>query len=113
VDEDTIEAEGHRDCEQALLAEHCRKAPPRNYEPSERRRAFEQINAEIFGKLLGKAADSSEPRDDRISAEILNLFWDWDHQPIAQLVRAYLWIGHLPRFGAENLVLSTPRTLVT
>jgi hypothetical protein len=75
-------AEGRHDREQVLLAAHFPKAPPSDYTPKEGRAAFERINTEMIGKLLGKAADFSAPGDDRISAGIIKVFWEWDQQRI-------------------------------
>jgi hypothetical protein len=88
VSEDGNVAEGHYQREQALLAAHFRKAPPGDYTPNGGGRAFERVSAEMVGELLGKAATSSAPGDDRISAGILKVFCEWDQQRIVQLVRA-------------------------
>jgi hypothetical protein len=78
VDEKGTIAEEYYEGEQALLAAHFSKAPPNDYTPKEGGRAFKWVNAEMVGELLGKATNSSAPGDDRISAGILNIFWEWD-----------------------------------
>ena len=82
VDEEGNITEGHYERENALLDAHFPKALPGEYAPREGGRAFEQINTELVGGLLGKAANSSAPGDDRISAGILKVFWEWDQQQI-------------------------------
>jgi hypothetical protein len=69
---------------------HFPKTPPGDYTPKEGGRAFERVNAEMVGELLGKAGNSSAPGDDRISAGILKVFWEW------RLVRACIRLGHHP-----------------
>jgi len=60
-------------------------------------RAFERVDAHLVGTLLGKAANTSAPGDDRISADIVKVFWHWDKQRITQLVRACIRLGHHPK----------------
>ena len=96
VDQNGNLAEGLYEREQALLAAHLPKAPLSNYTPKEGGRAFERVNKEVVGELLGKAANSSAPGDDHISAGILKVFWEWDRQRIVQLVRACIQLGHHP-----------------
>jgi hypothetical protein len=96
VDEDGNTAEGHYEREQALLAAHFPKAPPSDYTPKEGGRAVKRVNAEMVGELLERAANSSALGDDRISAGILKVFWEWDQQRIVQLVRACIRLGHHP-----------------
>jgi hypothetical protein len=71
-----------------LLAAHFPTALSNNYEPRVGGKAFERIDTEMVGVLLGGAADTSAPGDDRISAGIIKVFWEWDQQRIVQLVRA-------------------------
>jgi hypothetical protein len=78
VSEDGNLAEGHYEREQALLAIHFLKVPPDDYTPREGGRAFERVNIVMVGELLSKAAKSSAPGDNYISAGILKVFWEWD-----------------------------------
>jgi len=94
VDEEGNIAEGNYDREIALLAAHFPKAPPSDYTPKGGGSAFERVNTELVGELLGKASNQSAPGDDRISAGILKVFWEWDQQRITQLVRACIRLGH-------------------
>jgi hypothetical protein len=107
VDEEGNIAEGHYDREKALLAAHFPKAPPSDYMPREGGRAFERVNTELVGDLLGKASSQSAPGDDRISAGILKVFWEWDQQRITQLVRACIRLGHHPELWktAKGIVI--------
>jgi hypothetical protein len=61
----------------------------------------------MIGKLLGKAADFSAPGDDRISAGIIKVFWEWDQQRIVQLVRACVRLGYHPELWktAKGIVI--------
>jgi len=110
VDEDGNIAEGHYEREKALLSAHFPKAPPGDYTPKGGGRAFERVNTEVVGGLLGKAANASAPGDDRISAGILKVFWEWDHQRIVQLVRACIRLGHHPELWktAKGIVIPKP-----
>ena len=65
----------------------------------------------MVGELLGKAANSSAPGDDHISAGILKVFWEWDQQRIVQLVRACIWLGHHPKLWktGKGIVIPKPR----
>jgi len=47
----------------------------------------------LVGSLLGAAANTSAPGDDRISAGIVKVFWQWDKQRITKLVRACIRLG--------------------
>jgi len=62
------------------------------------------------GGLLGKAANSSAPGDDHISARILKVFWEWDRQRIVQLVRARIRLGYHPELWktAKGIVIPKP-----
>jgi hypothetical protein len=70
-------------------------------------RPFERVNAELVGQLLRKASSQSAPGDDRISAGILKVFWEWDQQRITQLVRACIRLGHHPELWktAKGIVI--------
>jgi hypothetical protein len=61
----------------------------------------------MVGGLLGKTANASAPGDDRISAGILKVFWEWDQQRIARLVRACIRLGHHPELWkmAKGIVI--------
>jgi len=50
----------------------------------------------LVGSLLRGAANTSAPGDDRISAGIVKVFWQWDEQRITQLVRACIRLGFHP-----------------
>jgi hypothetical protein len=50
----------------------------------------------LVRELLGKASNQSAARDNRISADILKVFWEWNQQRITQLVRACISLGHHP-----------------
>lgn len=78
VSEDRTVVESHYDREQAILHVHFPKAPPGSYEPQEGGLAFQQVNIQLIGALLGKAANTSAPGDGRISADIIKIFWQWD-----------------------------------
>jgi len=61
--------------------------------------------------LLAKAANTAAPGDDRISADILKVFWQWDRQRITQLVRACITTGYHPKIWktAKEVVIPKPR----
>jgi hypothetical protein len=69
---------------------------PSDYTLKEGGRAFERVKIELVGELLGRTANLSAPGDDRISAGILKVFWEWDQQCIIQLVRACIRLGYHP-----------------
>jgi len=50
-------------------------------------RAFEQVDAQLAGALFGRAANTSAPGDNRISADVVQVFWQWEKLWITQLVR--------------------------
>jgi hypothetical protein len=107
VDEEGNIAEGHYDREKALLAAHFPKAPPSDYMPREGGKAFERVNTELVGDLLGKGSSQSAPGDDRISEGILKVLWEWDQQRITQLVRGCIRLGHHPELWktAKGIVI--------
>ena len=97
VREDGSIAEGHWEREQAILQAHFPQGPPGSYMPAEDEgQAFRRIDAQLVGSLLKTAANTSAPGDDRISAEIIKVFWQWDEQRITQLVRACIRLGFHP-----------------
>jgi len=87
VREDGSTAEGHHEREQAILQAHFPPGPLGVFEPAQGGKAFERVNAQLVGSLLGAAANTSAPGDDRISAGIVKVFWQWDKQRITQLVQ--------------------------
>jgi len=86
------------------------KGPPDTYAPAEGGRAFERVDAHMVGSLLAKAANTSALGDDRISADILKIFWQWDRQRITQLVRACIRTGYHPKIWktAKGVVIPKP-----
>jgi len=73
--EDGSVAEGHHDRERAILEAHFPPAPPGSYKAEGGGRAFERVNPQLVGALLGKASNTSAPGNDRVSAAILKMFW--------------------------------------
>jgi len=69
-----------------ILKAHFPKGPPGTYEPAAGRRAFERVDAHLIGSLLAKVANALALGDDRISVDILKVFWYWDRRRITQLV---------------------------
>jgi len=110
VQEDGSVAEGHRDRELAILAAHFPPAPLGTYNPSEGGRAFELVDAHLVGSLLAKATNTPAPGDDRISADIVKVFWQWDRQRLTQLVRACIRLGHHPQLWktAKGIIIPKP-----
>ena len=94
--EDCSVAERHSDREQAILEAHFPLSPGGSYEPPADGRAFVQVDAHLVGSLLAKAANMSAPGDDRISADIVKVFWQWNTQRFVQLVRACIRLGLHP-----------------
>ena len=76
------------------LDEHARR---KSYEPREGGHAFERVDTHLAGMLLAKAANTSAPGDDRISADTIKVFWQWDRQRITQLMWACIRLGHHPK----------------
>jgi len=89
-------AEGHWERKQAILQAHFPQTPPGQYFPADGGKAFEKVDAKLVGSLLRAAANTSAPGDDRISAGIIKVFWQWDEQRITQLVRACIRLGIHP-----------------
>jgi len=71
-------AESKEEREVAIVKGHFPKGPPGTYEPSAGGRAFEWVDVHLVGYLLAKAANTAALGDDRISADILKVFWQWD-----------------------------------
>jgi len=93
VREDGTVAEGHREREQAVLQAHFPQGPPGSFESAAGGQAFERVDTELVGSLLKAAANTSAPGDDRISAGIVKVFWQWDQQRVTQLVWACIRLG--------------------
>ena len=86
--EDGTDAEGHREREQSIL----------------------QAHFPLVRSLLKAAANTSAPGDDRILAEIVKVFWQWDQQRVTQLVRACIRLGFHPGIWktAKGVVIPKP-----
>jgi len=71
---------------------------------------LEKVNAHLVASLLGKASKNSAPGDDRISAAIVKVFWQWDKQQITQSVRVCIRLGHHPKLWktAKRVVIPKP-----
>jgi len=113
VREDGSIAEGHHERGQAILQAHFPPGPPGSYEPAQGGWAFEVVNSQLVGSLLSTAANTSAPGDDRISAGIVKVFWQWDKQRITQLVRACIRLGFHPGIWktAKGVVIPKPEKL--
>jgi len=101
--------------QQQLLKAHFPKGPPGTYEPAAGGRAFKRVDAHLVGSLLAKAANTAAPGDDRISADILKVLWQWDRQRITQLVRACIRTGYHPKIWktAKGVVIPSPGSQIT
>jgi len=75
VREDGSIAEGYQEWEQAILQAHFPQGPLENFNPAQGGKAFERVDTQLVGSLLRKAANTSAPGDDRISADIIKVFW--------------------------------------
>jgi hypothetical protein len=73
-------------------------------------RAFERVNTQLVRSLLKVAANTSAPGDDRISAGIVKVFWQWDEARITQLVRVCIRLGVHPGIWktAKGMVIPKP-----
>ena len=94
--EDGTIAEGRRDREQVILQAHFPQGPLGDFQPAEGGQAYKRVDLHLVGSLLKAAANASAPGDDRILAEIVKVFWQWDEQRITQLVRACIRLGFHP-----------------
>jgi len=81
-------AEGCRDRVWVILQAHFPWGPPGHFEAVQGGKAFERVDARLVRTHLKAAVSTSAPGDDRISADIVKVFWQWDEQHITQLVRA-------------------------
>ena len=86
------------------------KGPPGQFAPAEVGRAFERVDGQLVGSLLKAAANALAPGDDRISADIVKVFWQWDEQRIVMLVRTCIWLGVHPAIWktATGIVIPKP-----
>jgi len=75
VDEEGNIAKSQDEREAAVLKGHFPKGPPGRYKPSAGGQALEQVIAHFVSSLLAKAANTAAPGVDRISADILKVFW--------------------------------------
>jgi len=110
VDEDGNVAPSQDEREAAIFKGHFPKGPPGTYEPAASGQAFERVDAHLIGSLLAKVANMAAPGDDRISADILKVFWQWDQQRISQLVRACIRTGYHPKIWktVKGVVIPKP-----
>jgi len=110
IREDGTIAEGHWEREQAILRAHFPQATPGQYLPADGGKACEKVDAKLVGSLLRVAANTLAPGDDRISAGIIKVFWQWDKQRITQLVRACIILGIHPDIWkmAKGVVIPKP-----
>jgi len=86
------------------------KGPPGQFAPAEVGRAFERVDGQLVGSLLKAAANALAPGDDRISADIVKVFWQWDEQRIVMLVRTCIWLRVHPAIWktATGIVIPKP-----
>jgi len=110
VSEDGSIAESQEEREHAIMEAHFPRAPPGSSEPRVGGVAFERVDAHLVGTLLAKAANTSAPGDDRISVDIVKVFWQWDRQRIVQLVRTCIRLGYHPKLWrtAKGVVIPKP-----
>jgi len=54
---------------------------------------FQLVNEGLVAAMMKKAS-STAPGEDRISTNILKVFWEWDRQIFTGLVRACIRVGH-------------------
>jgi len=110
VDKDGNVAQSQDEREAAILKAHFPKGPPGTYEPAACGQTFERVDAHLIGSLLAKAANMAAPGDDRIAADILKVFWQWDQQRITQLVRVCIRIGYHPKIWktVKGVVIPKP-----
>jgi len=110
VAEDGLVAEGRHDREKAILRVHFPQGPTVVFEPMDEGSTFEKVDTKLVAVLLSKACSTSAPGDDRISAGIIKVFWQWDSEPITQIVRACIWLGHHPELWktAKGVVIPKP-----
>jgi len=90
--------EGHEEREKGILATHFPQSPGDEGEAGEPAggEAFQRVDEDLVGILLGRAANSSAPGEDKINAGILKIFWRWGQEHIVSLVRACIRLGHHP-----------------
>jgi hypothetical protein len=101
-------AEGHEAREEVLMAAHF---PPAPAEPEcdipGGGDSFRRVDRGVVGFLLRKAGSSSAPGEDRISAGILKVFWEWAAEHMTALVRGCIRLGHHPQMWktAKGIVI--------
>ena len=108
--EDSSVAEGGHDREKAILRAHFLQGSTGVYEPMDGGSTFEKVNTKLVAALLSKGSSTSAPGDDRISAGIIKVFWQWDSERITQIVRACIQLGHHPELWkpAKGVVIPKP-----
>jgi len=109
VGEEGSIAESQDERETAILKAHFPKGPPSTYEPLVGGRAFEQVYTHLVGFLLANGSNTAAPGNDRISADILKVFWQWDRQWITQLVRACIKTGYHPKIWKTGKGVVIPK----
>jgi len=110
VAEDGSMADGRHKQEQAILKACFPPGPPGSYEPKDCGHMFARVDTNLVAALLSRAASTLAPGNDRISAGIIKVFWQWDCNRITQIVRACIWLGHHPEIWktAKGVVIPKP-----
>jgi hypothetical protein len=63
----------------------------------------------LVGGLLGKTASGSAPGEDRISAGILKVFWEWGQSHVVGLVRGCIRVGCHPSLWKTAIGIVIPK----
>jgi len=93
VREDGTVTEGRSDHVWVILQAHFPWGPLGHFQAAQGGKAFARVDVTLVGTLPKAVVSTSAPGDDRISADIVKVFWQWDEQRITQLVWACIRLG--------------------
>ena len=104
--------EGSEAREKALMEAHFPANPRPGGEIEEEKEGgegYKQVDEVLVGDLLRKSSTTA-PGEDRISADILKVFWGWEQHLFKELTRACIRVGYHPavRKTAKGVVI--PKT---
>jgi len=90
--------EGSEAREKALIKAHFPASPRpggENEEEKDGGEGYKQVDEALVGELLRKASTTA-PEEDRISVDILKVFWEWERHLFVELTRACIRVGYHP-----------------
>jgi len=104
--------EGSEAREKALIEAHLPVNPRPGGEIEEEKeigKGYKQVDEVLVGELLRKSS-TTEPGEDRISADILKVFWGWEQHLFMELTRACIRVGYHPAVWKTMKGVVIPKT---